>query len=461
MIQKHTRRKAMGLIGAGFTAAAFCQERGANNRVRLGLIGCGMRGKYLLANLPPDAKVMSLCDCSLTQIDTVRKPTGVFKKSLASFAENDAGKCSIYQDYRVMLDEEKLDGVIIATPDHHHALPAMLACARNMDVYVEKPLSLTVSEGRAMVAMAQKHNRVVQVGSQQRTMAANQFACEFVREGGLGKVSLVQVRNYPGPVRYESLPKSRSGVAVPKDLNWDLFCGPTRVRPYDRDLWVKDAYKYGYLTWRGWDLFRSFSGHLTTNWGGHSLDMVQYALGMDDSGPTKIKLHTDQIDKFIDDMWHEKTPPLGTIDDDRIDKLRFAPLSMWYANGTEVRFDPSVKQIMFHGTRGKLFVSRNRYRSEPADLVPPPDAKEQAVWEGDGNVARPHLENWLDCIRTRATPNAPIEVGHRSATVCHLANIAREITSPMTWDPKAERFNSAAANSLLTRERRKGFELPT
>ena len=459
-----SRRKALGAgIGLSipfvFGKQVFSRDS-PNDRLRLGLIGCGMRGKYLTSNLPPDAQIVSLCDCSLSQIDTVRNPTGDFRKLLAGFVENDAARCTTYQDYRIMLDREKLDAVIITTPDHHHALPMMLACERGMDVYVEKPLSLTIAEGRAMVRMAERHKRVVQVGSQQRTMRTNRRGCEFIRNGGLGKVHLVQLRNYPGPMRYESLRPDPPRRSAPSDLDWDLFCGPTELRKYDKDLWIKDAYRYGFLAWRGWDLFRSFSGHLTTNLGrsrsGH--DSVRAGDGTR-PGPVKVSLRKDELDKSIDDMWHDKTPPLGTLPDEREDKLRFAPVSMWYASGTEVRFEPGIRNIVFHGERGKLSMSRNTYRAEPADLLPPPDEQEQAIWDGEGNVARPHIENWLSCVRSRDVTNAPIESGHRTATMCHLANIARELDSTLTWDPAAEKFASGKANQLLSRERRKGFRI--
>ena len=311
-----------------------------------------------------------------------------------------------------------------------------------------------------MVEMACKHKRIVQVGSQQRTMAVNRFACEYVRNGGLGKVHLVETRNFPGPMRYKSLPKPIRVQSIPSNLDWDLFCGPTELLDYDRDLWVKDAYKYGFLTWRGWDLFQRFSGHLMTNWGGHSVDMIQYALGMDDTGPVKVQIHKDEIDKYIDDLWHEKTPPLGTIQDDREDKLRFAPVSMFYANGIELKFKPHQRSTVIHGSRGKISISRNRYLTDPPSLAPPPALEEQAKWEGDGHVARPHLENWLASMRSRTEPNAPVEVGHRTATICHLANIAREVDVPFKWDPRTETSDNAEVNRRLSRPRRAGFELP-
>lgn len=433
---------------------------GANERPHVGVIGCGVRGKYLIANLPAGARVVSLCDCAFDQVANTQRPQGEFARPLARFADTDAKQCSAYQDYRRMLERERLDAVIIAAPDHHHALATILACQAGLDVYVEKPLSLTISEGRAMVEAAGKYQRVVQVGSQQRTMQVNRFACEFVRHGGLGQVSRVRLPNFPGPLRYDNRWPEET---PPSNLAWDLFCGPAELLPHHKMLWVKDAFQYGYLTWRGWDLYRNYSGHLMTNWGAHSIDMVQYALGMDDSGPVEMWPERELLEEWetlIDDRWHDKTPPLGALKDKDEDRRRFCPVSLRYASGTLLQFDPSVKEIVFQGERGQLFLTRNNYRSDPADLLPPPDPAEQKRWAGAGHVARPHLENWLTAVRARSVPNAPLEVGHRTATICHLANITRELGRPLRWDPQAERFSDEVANALLQRPRRKGFELP-
>ncbi len=436
---------------------------GANDRIQIGVIGTGVRGKYLIGNMPQGGQVVALCDCSLQRMHETREPQGEFEfvETLATFRDTDAHGCTLHQDYRRMLAEERLDAVMISTPDHHHALAAVLALQAGLDVYIEKPLTLTIFEGRAICEAASRYERVVQVGSQQRSMQVNRVACEFVRDGGLGRISLVQVPNYPGPLPTPDLPAH----PIPDGLDWDLFCGPTELRPHNRDLWVKDEYKRGYLTWRGWDLFRSYSGHLMTNWGGHSVDMVQYALGKDDTGPVEIwpePLPDDPLElALLDDRWHEKTPPLGTLRDKKQDAMRFCPISMRYADGTLLKFDPAVKDVVVHGERGRLNISRNKYQADPADLLAPPDAAEQGRWAGSGHVARPHIENWLECIRSRQVTHAPIEGGHRTATICHLANIARELSRPLRRDPEAERFvDDPAANALLSRPRRPGFELP-
>jgi predicted dehydrogenase len=421
------------------------------------LIGVGVRGKYLLANLPETVRVTALCDCSRAKLDTALNPKREFARPLAAFAAGPGRACQLFQDYRRMLAEMQLDAVIIAAPDHHHASAAIAAMKAGCHVYVEKPLSVTIAEGRAMVAAAAKYQRVVQVGSQQRSMRVNQLACEFIRNGGLGHVKLVEERNLPGPLPYE--PQAYPAAPIPADLEWDLFCGPTPWRPYHPDLWLKEEYKVGSLLWRGWDLFQDYSGHLMTNWGAHSLDMVQAALGMDSSGPRRIEPLLE-FDPAWDEEWAAKTPPLGSSRDRLADQARFRPVRLFYDQGTEVRLVPGIKHTVFHGEKGILKMGRNFYECQPGNLLPPMKAEDQRLWEGAGHVARPHLENWIDAIHGRAPLLAPLEVGHRSATVCHLANLARQVAAVLHWNPEQERFlEPSSAEELVSRPRRPGFEL--
>jgi len=464
-LKQVTRREAIrhGLAAVGSLLAtpslrpsrtlAADRPAGANERVSIGVIGAGMRGKYLVANLPPSVRVSAICDCATSRIASVLEPKGHFTALLSRFRETDADRCATYQDYRQMLDrEKKLDAVIIATPDHHHALAATLALQSGLDVYLEKPLTVTIAEGRHLADTVKKTGRVLQVGSQQRTMEMNRFACEFIRDGGLGKVSTVDLPNYPGPLRDPSLPAE----PIPEDLDWELFCGPSELRPHNRKLWVKDEFKVDQLLWRGWDLWRDYSGHMMTNWGAHSVDMVQYALGRDDTGPVAIRAVRPDSAQLAWESWKRKTPaPMSS------DERRFWPVEMRYADGVRIRFVHGRYDIDFHGERGRLKMGRNQFQTDPPDLVTtPPDPKLADKWKGGGNVARPHLENWLDCVKTRGTPNAPVEAGHRTVTICHLANIARELNRPLDWNPTAEQFvNDDKANALLERPRRKGFEL--
>jgi predicted dehydrogenase len=426
---------------------------GVQDELRIGVIGTGVRGKYLIGNLPPSVRVTALCDCSTDQIASTLEPKGAFIAVLEHFRASDAGRCKMYQDYRRMFDREKLDGVMIAACDHHHVLAAMLALQGGLDVYLEKPLSVTIREGRLLADMVGKTRRILQVGSQQRTMEINQIGCAFVRGGGLGKITRVDLPNYPGPIAAPKHPEE----PVPGGMDWDLFCGPTRLRPYHRNLWVKDAYKVGTLLWRGWDLYRDYSGHMMTNWGAHSVDMVQLALGTDNTGPVEIRAVRPEDMKAIGEPWKSKTPePVDA------NETRFWPVTMRYATGVELRFIHADEVILFHGEKGRMRMKRNFFETDPPNLVTDkPDAATLNRWRGAGNVARPHLENWLGCVRTRKMPNAPVEVGHRTVTICHLANLARELGRPLRWDPTREEFqDDKDANDHADRPRRKGFELP-
>jgi predicted dehydrogenase len=419
---------------------------GANDRITIGVIGIGIRGKFQIGNIPPDGRVVAVCDWYTPRMDFVlsNEKASRYAALLQRFRDEDAKGCAKFQDYRTMIETAKLDAVFITACDHHHVQAAMLACRAGMDVYVEKPLSVYVREGRALVEAAKKYKRIVQVGSQQRSMEMNQYACKLVREGGIGKVKRVTLRNYPGPYRFEEDKESQTKQDVPAGCDWDLYCGPTTVRPYHRRLWAKEELDAERFVWRGWDMFRDYSGHLMTNHGAHGVDMVQLALGTDDTGPVEVKPMTDGYKG----------------------EMRTCPVVMRYASGTELHFNSTALTETYEGEKGRLNMGRNRFDVNPPEIAKdPPDRSVLAKWSGGGggeSVARPHIQNWLDCVKSRKDPVAPLEVGHRSATICHLAGIARELKRALKWDPKKEDIvGDAEASALLDRPRRKGFELPT
>ena len=407
--------------------------------LRVGLIGCGIRGRSLTASLPATAKIVALCDCATSRIDEMRQPTAQWRDIIGRFARTVAAACQPWQDYRRMIDAGGLDAVLVATPDHHHVPAATHALEAGLHVYLEKPVSLRIAEGRALVETATASGRVLQVGSQQRSMAANRRACQFVREGGLGPLSRVRLPNYPGPLRDPDW----SAEPIPADLDWRLFLGNATLRPHNRRLWVKDRFDVDGVPWRGWDLYRDYSGHLTTNWGAHSIDMVQLALGRDETGPVRVEplaVDEEMARRLAADWhrkWHKKTPaPGGSF----AAESRFHPVALTYADGLRVELLPGVANATFEGAAGRLEIPRNKFKADPKSLLPPPSPSETAEWEGPGFVARPHLQNWLDAIAGRAALHAPVEAGHRTATVCHLINIARQLGRPLDWDPAAERF---------------------
>ncbi|MEK7404571.1 MAG: Gfo/Idh/MocA family oxidoreductase [Acidobacteriota bacterium] len=384
---------------------------GANDRIRVGVIGVGNRGKLLIDQLPEEAEVVAVADCFL-------------KRCNEAAAERQA-RWRIYHDYRRLLEQKDIDGVIVGTPDHTRVLCSIHACQAGKDVYAEKPLTLHVTEGRALVRAARKHGRVFQVGSQQRSMAMNRVACEFVRSGGLGRIEFVLGVNYTGPSQYAGLPAE----PAPESLDWDMWVGQTEMRPYNSKLHL------GWMRW--WD----YSGGEMTNWGAHGIDQVQCALGMDESGPVEL--------------WPLADGPRGS-------------LAFRYANGVAVQLVMPAGELnggaIFVGEKGRIEIVRNNFRTDPPGMVkelPPPE--EVRKWRDDVAKwqAKYHMRNWLECMRTRERPLAEVEVGHRSVSLCHLANITRQLGRKLQWNPEAERFpGDEEANALLSRAPRRGYELP-
>jgi len=382
---------------------------GANDRIILGFIGVGGRARQLMDHVPPDgARIVSICDCYLQRC----------KETL----EQKKANWRVYQYYQEMLEKEKLDAVVVATTDHARVLPCIRACEAGLDVYAEKPLTLTIREGRVLVNAVRKYKRILQVGSQQRSMEMNRFACEFIRKGGLGKLVRVQGVAYTGPRDYQGLPEQ----PIPEGNDWDVWQAQTEWRPFNHAL------QFG---WMGW---RDYSGGEMTNWGAHGVDQIQWALGKCHTGPTEI--------------WPTTPGPHGNV-------------SMKYADGIQVDFDLKQGPLgggVFTGTEAKMVLDRNVFTTDPPGFIKnPPDPSVAEPWEGPDWVSRPHIQNWLDCIRTRSLPTADVEIGHRSITVCHLANIARRLGRHLRWDPDKEQFiGDDEANTYLDRPRRKGWELP-
>jgi predicted dehydrogenase len=388
---------------------------GANEQVIIGFIGTGGRARQLMDQVPEGGRIVAVSDCFRFRAEEAAQ----LKPKL-----QEKGKWNVYQDYREMLDREKLDVAFVVTPDHARTLPAIRAVQAGLDVYAEKPLTAYIHEGRVLVNHVRKNKRVFQVGSQQRTMEINRFACEFVRDGKLGKLKKVLGVCYPGPRKYEGLPEE----SKPDTDDWATWQGPTQVRPFNNQL------QFGWMQW--WD----YSGGEMTNWGAHGVDQIQWAMGKSLTGPTEL--------------WPDTPGPNGKV-------------SMRYdAGGPVVSFELETTGPMggaiFVGADCKMEINRNKFTTNPPDFVKDgPSPAVQGKWEGEGWIARPHIQNFLDCIKTRETPNADVEIGHRSISTCHLLNITRELGRKLQWDPAMEQFvGDDEANKLLERPRRAGFELP-
>jgi len=394
---------------------------GANDRIVVGFVGIGGRAKWLMRQLVKNeelaaAQIVALADAFLPRCHEAAKdlPGGE--------------KWNKYQDYRKMFDKEKLDAVFVETTSHARVLVCMHALQAGLDVYGEKPLTLTVAEGRPLVQAVRKYNRVLQTGTQQRSIPINMYASKLVREGALGKVSEVIACNFEGPQRWTPKPAQ----PMPDGLDWDQWCNQTELRPYHKDL---------HLHWAlWWDYDGGGQVWGVTGWGTHSLDQVQCALGADDTGPVEI--------------WPEEPGPKCKV-------------TMRYASGTVLKLEqPKINDhqqlgAIFVGEKGKIQILRGDFKAEPKELEAElrkgaPEPTPEGNHECDE-----HIRNFFDCMRTRKLPNADVEIGHRSTTVCHLMNICRDLGRKLQWDPKAEQFiGDDEANKVLSRPRRKGYELP-
>ena len=402
-------------LAAGIAAPSLIPSRAlrANDRIIVGVIGVGGRANLLIGQLPDGARIVAIADCFLKRCeDTAKKWQGHWR---------------IHQDYRKLLDEKDINAVIVGTHDHGRVLPCIHACQAGKDVYAEKPLTVYIGEGRVLVNVVRKHKRVFQVGTQQRSMAANRVACEFIRSGGLGRIKLVRGMNYPGPQRYQGLPEQ----PVPEGLNWDMWLGQTPNRPYNQQL---------HFGWMGW---RDYSGGEMTNWVAHGIDQIQWALGMDGTGPVEL--------------WPQSAGLNGAV-------------AFKYASGVEVRMElergPAGGAI-FIGEKGKIEINRNKYTSNPKGIIKKaPSKADLDKWNDDRDArslwqAGYHIQNWLDCIKSREKPVADVEIGHRSISLSHLCNITRELGRKLHWDPAREQFvDDEEANNFVNRPRRKGYELP-
>lgn len=394
------------VLGAG-------QSTSPNERLRLGFIGLGGRARWILkSEALPGAEVIAVADCNLSRCSEAAQqvPGGERWKK--------------YQHHLEMLEKEKLDAVFVETTTHARVRICMHALQAGCDVYAEKPQSLTLNEGRALVKAVKRHKRILQTGSQQRSMPINRYASKLVREGAIGKIHTVITCNFAGGRNWT--PKDTPDD-LPAGLDWDQWCNQTELRPYHQELY------------NSWGDFMTYDGGGqswgVTGWGTHSLDQVQCALGTDDTGPVEI--------------WPEDQGPRCKV-------------TMRYANGTLLKLEGKNRGMedlgaIFIGSKGRIEILRGDFIAEPKSLR---DGAPPVTAQGPKESV-PHIENFFECIRTRQKPHADVETGHRATTLCHLVNICRAVQRKLRWDPKKERFvGDEQANLLLSRPRRKGYELP-
>ena len=440
--------------GAATTRNATATSKAATspaNRIRLGVIGLGNRGDRVLDAFlaQDDAEVVALCDVYQPYLDFASKKVGSGAK--------------LHTDYRQILDRKDVHAVVINTPDHWHALQTIHACQAGKDVYVEKPLSLTIAEGRAMVNAARRHQRVTQVGTQRRSQASCRDMIEFLRGGGIGKITTVRAFHIQN--------ESPHGIGRPKDadpptgLDWDKFLGPAPKRPFNPN---RGLYRFRWF----WD----YSGGQVTNTGTHYLDIIQWALGVE--APKSVAVMGGKFADFdgreipdtLEAMWTYRNESSGNT---------LVTFSQYNSSSAAATARPC--EIEFRGTQGTVYFRGNGYEVVPEtpaareypilnpldrtavkgwrDGKPTIEAKQRSA--GSSDPVDLHARNFLDCVRSRAKCNADIETGHRSTSATIIANIALKTNALLEWDAQSERFtNNDEANKLLSYQYRKPYELP-
>ena len=426
----------MAASAATTAMAAAAHAASPSDKIRLGVIGCGRRGRSNLQSalrLTDDIEVVALSE--------------VFEPNL-QLALAMVPNAKVYPDFRELIASDDIDAVLIATPDHWHAYMAVEACKAGKDVYVEKPISVTVYEGQMMVKAARKYDRVVQVGTQQRSGKHFQEAKDIVQSGRLGTISFVRTWNYSN-----AFPE---GIGTPPDteppagLDWDMWLGPAPEREFNKNRFGVNPYSFAHFRW-----FWDYAGGMMTDWGIHLLDIVLWAMA--EPGPRSISTYGGKY--ALTD--NRETP------DTIMASYEFPAFVCTYENRVANAYTGGLPGygIQFHGTEGTLYVNRQyweitpeqrRYR-EPAPRVE--NRMEPARGESRNPTTDDHWRDFVAAIRDRSKPICDIEIGHRSTAMALLGNVSMRSRQRVDWDPVSETTNNKEAQTYLRNEYRPPWKL--
>lgn len=421
--RRHFLKSSVTMAGALITAPQILRaetlgnanQNAANSRIGMGFIGMGLISDGHLRTFSgmKGIQPIAVCDVKESQL----------KKALATLKESGHEGVMATSRFEEVLANPDVDAVCVTTPDHWHVGIAIAAMKAGKDVYVEKPMSLTIEEGMAMVAAEKKYGRIVQVGSQQRSEIYFRIAANLVRNGMIGDIKEIycQLGEFPQPPAVETI------VPVPAGFDYDRWLGPA---PFHEHSANRVLGNYG----GGWRCYWDYGSRKFGDWGAHHFDIIQWALGRDETGPVEF------IPKGFEGAEHHHYR---------------------YADGITVWRDRKPNHdhmIRFIGTKGEVLVSRGKIDTQPKELVRHQfTANDVQVYE-----SKDHRRNFIDSILSRKPTICPATVGHRSATICQLAGIAERLGKPVQWDPAAGKItNDAEAASMQSRPRRKGYELPS
>jgi predicted dehydrogenase len=433
---------ALATSAAAWSARSYAQVPGANERVGIGVIGFGLIGRIHTRSFHglPGSRVVAVAD--------------TYEPRRKAAADLVGSGVSLYADFRRLLEDKNVDAVVVATPDHWHALQTMLACAAGKDVYVEKPLHLFVREGRWMLDIAQRHRRIVQVGTQQRSAPHYQTARQLLRDGRIGEIVSVQCNFFRNVSPGIGNPPDGS---PPKDLDWDMLLGPAPQRPYNPN---RALYHFRWF----WD----YSGGQMTNLGHHSLDIVHWIFDL--AGPRAVTSAGGRW--FLKDNGE-----VPDVQDALIEYPKF-PAIVQFRECAAGAGTTSMGALTFMGTKGTMQLGRDGYEIVPDKKVAPvntfariigghpvggpqltPEPSEQFWCEAEKNKSGDsqaqyveHARNFLDCIKSRQMPHSDLASSHRVSTTCHLANISLRLGRKLRWESERQDIlDDAEASAMLSR----------
>ncbi len=446
-LPQSTRRQFLGqaaVLGAPLIlspgALGADDKPAASARINVGFIGTGNQGLNDIGGFLGDPRVQIVAVCDVNKESAGYWNGGVagreparrkIEKHYGDGKKSGTYKgCKTYNDFRELLDRKDIDAVVICTPDHWHAIPVIAACKANKDIYCQKPLSLTIAEGRAMSDAVKKHDRVFQTGSQQRSDKNFRIACELVRNGRIGKLHTVRCGLPGGRPDYGKTGNRKKPEPVPEGFDYEFWLGPAPKQPY------APARCHVNFRW-----IYDYSGGQVTDWGGHHPDCAQWGMGTEHTGPIEIANAKGVFPP--DPLWNTAT------------EYYFEAI---YANGVKMIIsDKERSGVTWEGSDGKVWADRGKHEATPKSLLDTKiGPKEIHLFKSDN-----HYRNFIDCVRSRKETAAPAEVAHRSITICHLGNIAMRLgRKSLRWDPVKEQIvGDDEAAKMLSRPYREPWKL--
>lgn len=434
------RTTGLGLAGAMATPSAFAnlapasskqKKTAANDTINLGFIGLGQQNLYLMSCFIAleGVRVVAGCDVFDAKRDRFEKRvreyyTGKGEKKV---------KVDMYEDYQDLLARQDIDAVVIATPDHQHAIIAIAACKAGKDVYLEKPLTLTIHEGQMLCKAVRKYSRILQVGSMQRSWKEFLHAASLCREGKLGQIYHIQT--YVGRTYNTSaspIPCNLPHEEVPAGLNWDKWLGPLPESVYfHHDICPIVSDTQGEHMWAAWRYYKVCGGGMMTDWGAHMFDVAQWMMGKDGSGPVEVIPAGYGYNK---------------------------ELTFKYDTGITMTEEPFAgdQGVKVFGEEGWIEVHRGSFKTNNKKF----EMRDWSDAETPEELRLGHYQMFINSIRSRIDPNVPVETGHSSCTVCNIANIANELNRPVKWNPIVQKFmNDEEATKLMHYKYRDGYTL--